>query len=150
MKLSENGIKFLKDREGYREVAYRDEGGVWTIGYGTTWINNKRVTRDDICDKFLAENWMMDDIVETEVVINERVKIKINQNQYDSLVSLVYNIGIDGFKHSSLLKTLNKNAGIYADLFLRWCKITLPNGKKVTSQGLLNRRKLEYELFIKD
>lgn len=150
MNISPKGLDFIKEREGYKEVAYKDVAGVWTIGYGTTWIDGKRVKSHDICTRIEAEFWLLNDIKETEEALGKLIKNKINQNQYDALVSLVYNIGIPGFKTSSLLKTLNKRvADVYADLFLRWNKITV-NGKKVLSQGLLNRRKMEYELFIED
>lgn len=150
MNISPKGLEFLKEREGYKEVAYRDEGGVWTIGYGTTWIENRRVKLGDVCTKAEAQIWLLDDIRKTEEVLNLYVKKKVNQNQYDSLVSLTYNIGIDAFKKSSLLKVMNKRvADAYGDLFFRWNKITV-NGKKILSNGLLNRRKLEYALFIED
>lgn len=150
MNISSKGLDFLKEREGYKEVAYKDVAGVWTIGYGTTWIDGKRVKSHDVCTRIEAEFWLLNDIKETEEALGKLIKKKINQNQYDALVSLVYNIGIPGFKTSSLLKTLNKRvADVYADLFLRWNKITV-NGKKVLSQGLLNRRALEYSLFLED
>lgn len=149
MKISDLGIIFLQDREGYKEVAYKDSAGVWTIGYGTTWIDNRRVKMNDFCDRNQAFIWLMDDIELTEKAIDNFVKGKINQNQYDSLVSLIYNIGINGFGGSTLLKTINKGAKVYKDLFTRWNKITV-KGKKVTSKGLTNRRELEYEFYIKD
>lgn len=149
MIISSRGISFLEDREGYRERAYRDEGGIWTVGFGTTWIDNRRVKFDDFCDKIQATVWLMDDIDSAQDAINKYLKNQVTQNQYDSLVSLTYNIGIDGFKNSTLLKTINKGAEIYKDLFLRWNKVTI-RGKKVISKGLTNRRKLEYELFIRN
>lgn len=149
MKISDRGIIFLQDREGYREIAYRDAGGVWTIGYGTTRIDNRRVKWDDFCDKNQAFIWLMDDIELAEGAVNEFVKKPINQNQYDALVSLTYNIGIHGFEGSTLLRTINRGAKVYKDLFTRWNKVTI-KGKKVVSKGLANRRNLEYEFYIKD
>lgn len=149
MNISSRGISFLEDREGYREVAYRDSAGIWTIGFGTTWIDNRRVKWDDFCDKNQATVWLMDDIDLAQEAINKFVKRSVTQNQYDALVSLVYNIGTEGFRTSSLLKVLNRGTEVYSDLFLRWNKVTI-KGKKVVSKGLMNRRKLEYELFIRD
>lgn len=149
MNLNYRGIDFLKEREGYREAAYPDEGGVWTIGYGTTWINGRKVTRHDVCDRQLAEIWLLNDLEATEDFVSDIVKIGLKQNQFNALVSLAYNIGFTAFSTSTLLRTLNKGQLVYGDLFFRWCKITI-KGKKVTSNGLLNRRKLEYELFIRD
>lgn len=149
MKLNKRGINFIKDREGYRETAYQDEAGVWTIGYGTTFINGRRVTRHNICDRQMAEFWLLDDVDSTEQFISDIVKIKLNQNEFNALVSLAYNIGFGAFTNSTLLRTLNREQTVYGDLFFRWCKITV-KGKKVTSNGLLNRRHLEYEMFIRD
>lgn len=147
MTISKKGLEFLKKREGYREEAYPDGANVWTIGYGTTRINGKPVKKGYTCTELEAEQWLSDDIESTQDAINDFVKVNLNQNQFDALVSLVYNIGIDGFQNSTLLHFLNKCNAIYSDLFLRWNKITV-NGKKIVSNGLTNRRKLEYQLFI--
>lgn len=147
MTIDDEGMEFLKKREGYKEVAYLDSALVWTIGYGTTFINGRRVRRDDTCSEFEAEAWLMSDIMEAQDIINDFVKIELKQYEFNALVSFVYNIGIGGFLSSTLLKVLNKGGKVYADLFLRWNKVTV-NGKKIISQGLTNRRKLEYQLFI--
>lgn len=147
MTLSEKGLEFLKKREGYKEVAYRDSGGVWTIGHGTTRIYGRKVKKGDTCTEHEAELWLLEDTQFAEDVINNTVKVKLNQNQFDALVSFVYNIGTNGWKSSTLLRYLNENRIVYSDLFLRWNKVTI-NGKKIVVDGLTNRRKLEYQLFI--
>lgn len=147
MIISTFGLEFLKKREGYKEESYRDSAGIWTIGYGTTFIDSRKVRPYEICTEFEAERWLLDDIDEVENIINDFVHIELQQHEFDALVSFVYNIGIGGFLSSTLLKVLNKGQKVYADLFLRWNKITV-RGKKVTSPGLTNRRKLEYQLFI--
>lgn len=149
MKLNKRGIDFIKEREGYREAAYQDVAGIWTIGYGTTWVNGRKVTKDDMCDRQLAEIWLKHDIESTEDFVSDIVKIKLGPNEFSALVSLAYNIGFTAFAHSTLLRTINRGDTVYGDLFFRWSKITI-KGKKVTSNGLLNRRHLEYELFIRD
>jgi lysozyme len=67
------------------------------------------------------------------------------------LTSFAYNVGINAFKNSTLLKMLNAgdNKLMVADQFMIWNKITDKTGKKVVSNGLTNRRKAERELFLK-
>lgn len=147
MTISTSGLEFLKKREGYREEAYRDSGGVWTIGHGTTVINGRAVRKGDVCTEYEAELWLLEDSQFAEDVINNSVKVKLTQNQFDALVSLVYNIGAGGWRSSTLLRYLNEKRMVYSDLFLRWNKVTI-SGKKIEIAGLTNRRKLEYQLFI--
>lgn len=151
MRLDKKGIDFIKEREGYKETAYKDQAGVWTIGYGTTYIGGRKVKSDDICDKTLAELWLVDNLTKTILFMNDVLgrKIKVNQNQFNALISLTYNIGFDAFGGSTLLKVIKGNRTVFGDLFFRWNKITI-KGKKIINQGLLNRRKLEYEMFIRD
>jgi lysozyme len=82
-----------------------------------------------------------------EAAVNDNVTVKINQNQYDALVCFVFNIGVQAFKDSTLLRLLNE-AKYYlaAEQFKRWCKETV-NGKLVVNQGLENRRLREANLF---
>lgn len=147
MTISQAGLEFLKKREGYKETAYKDSAGIWTIGHGTIRIHGRKVRQGDTCTEYEAEMWLLEETQFAEDVINNSVKVKLNQNQFDALVSLVYNIGSGGWKSSTLLRYLNEGRAVYSDLFLRWNKVTI-NGKKVEIPGLTNRRKLEYQLFI--
>jgi GH24 family phage-related lysozyme (muramidase)/LysM repeat protein len=75
--------------------------------------------------------------------VAQSVKVPLNQNQFDALVSLSYNIGTNGFKGSTVLKRLN--SGDYqgaAEAFKMWNK----SGGGVM-QGLVNRRNDEVQLF---
>lgn len=71
----------------------------------------------------------------------------LNQNQVDALASFTYNVGKFGFAKSSLLTALNSKLLITEDLFTRWNKVRI-DGKLVESNGLTDRRKKEYKLFI--
>lgn len=82
----------------------------------------------------------------SEYAINTLVKTKLNQNQFDALVSFVYNVGTRKFAKSTMLKFLNANHfPLAAGQFDRWNKV-----KGVVCQGLVNRRKSEKELFLKE
>lgn len=136
----------IKNHEGLRLVAYLDSVGVWTIGYGDTGPD---VVKGLVITKEQAENRLSKRLVEFEGYVNRAVKVKLTQNQFDALVSLVYNIGPTNFNSSTLLRKLN--AGDYvgaADQFLVWDKGRV-KGKLVVINGLVNRRKAERELFLR-
>lgn len=146
MKISNTGLKLIQEFEGFKTNAYDDGVGVWTIGYGTIrYPNGTKVEKGDVCTKEQAEIYMQNDLTSFEKTINDTVKVKISQNQYDSLLSLCYNIGSGAFSKSTLLKKLNSNDFVGAsDQFLVWNKA----GGKVM-QGLSNRREKERALFLK-
>jgi len=102
-KLSSSGVLFLKQQEGCRLDAYQDKGGVWTIGYGDTYDvqPGDRITMDEAERRFLAR------VAEFETAVLSAVKRPMTQGQFDSLVSLTYNIGGRGFAESQLCELFN-------------------------------------------
>ncbi len=141
MKTSKNGINLIKSFEGCRLQAYLCPALIWTIGYGHTG----NVKKGDKITEVQAETLLTIDLQKFENAINTAVKAPLNQNQFDALVSFVYNIGIGAFKTSTLLKHLNASEyGLAAVQFERWNK---SHGKILS--GLTRRRKAEKELFIK-
>ena len=133
--------------EGKENQAYQDQGGIWTIGYGSTWNRdeNRPVKEGDKISDQKALEWLKLAIKDIQDDIIKLVKVPINENQKDSLTSFAYNIGRGAFEYSTLLKLLNKNAPKIqvADQFLRWNKV---NG--VVNKGLTIRRNKERELFL--
>jgi lysozyme len=153
MKLSTSGIKLIKSFEGLRLHAYKDIAGVWTIGYGSTrYQDGKAIKPNDKLANETAAADLFGITLNTYVnAVNKGVKVALTQNQFDALVSFIYNVGTGAVISSTLFKMLN--AGNYqgaADQFLLWNKITDPKtGKKVPSKTLTNRREQERELFLK-
>lgn len=144
--ISTEGLELIKYFEALRLEAYTDQPGVWTIGYGTTRgvIKGMKITKEK------AEELLMDDIKYFQNGINKLIKVSLNQNQYDAIVSFVYNVGLGSFKASTMLRMINlKNFLGASDQFTRWVYITIL-GKKVVSRGLRNRRLKERELFLKE
>lgn len=132
----------IKTAEGLRLTAYLDGGGVWTIGYGHTGADVRGGLTIPLSE---AERLLTRDLRVAEGHVNDAVKVKLTQNQFDALVSFVYNVGGGAFRSSTLLKLLN--AGDYegaANQLPRWNK---DNGKVV--KGLTNRRHEERELFLR-
>ena len=140
------GIDLICGFEGLRLKAYDDGVGVWTIGFGTTiYPNGIRVKKGDICTEAQAKAYMAHDLKKFESAVNNAVTVPLNQNQFDALVSLAYNIGTNAFKNSTLVKKLN--AGDIrgaAEQFDVWVNA---GGKRM--QGLVNRRAKEKEVFLK-
>ena len=146
MKTSNVGISLIQEFEDLRLNAYDDGVGIWTIGYGTIkYPNGVRVKKGDVCTKEQALEYFKHDLKEFEETVNNKVKVPINQNQFDALVSLSYNIGSGAFSNSTLLKKLNnKDYKGAADQFLVWNK----GGGRVL-KGLVRRREAERALFLK-
>ncbi|WP_227061841.1 lysozyme [Acinetobacter pittii] len=140
------GVDLITSFEDTRTKAYDDGVGIWTIGIGTTvYPNSVKVKQGDTCTLEQAKTYFKHDLAKFEKTVNESVTSPLNQNQFDALVSLTYNIGSGAFRGSTLLKLLNK--GDYkgaADQFLVWNKA----GGKVM-KGLVRRREAERALFLK-
>lgn len=143
---SNSGVDLICEFEGEQLIAYDDGVGIWTIGFGTIkYPDGVRVKKCDTCTLEQAKEYMRHDLIEFEHTVNISVKVPLNQNQFDALVSLAYNIGSNAFKSSTLVKELN--TGDYqgaADQFNVWVNA---GGKRM--QGLVNRRAKEKELFLK-
>lgn len=146
MHVSPSGIDLICNFEGLRLKAYDDGVGVWTIGFGTTkYPNGIRVKKEDTCTLDQAKAYMQNDLKAFEQTVNSAVKVPVNQNQFDALVSLAYNIGSTAFKNSTLVKRLNEgNYKAAANQFDVWVNA---GGKRM--QGLVNRRATEKALFLK-
>lgn len=141
MNISEAGINLIKKFEGCRLTAYKCPAGIWTIGYGHTGSDvyaGKTITQAE-ADKLLKTDLMIHCNN-----VSKLVKVPLNQNQFDALVSFEYNIGYGAFKDSTLLKLLNQEKYTEASLqFERWVY-----AGKTRLQGLVNRRNAEKSLFI--
>ena len=146
MHVSPSGVDLICNFEGLELKAYDDGVGVWTIGYGTTkYPNGIRVKKGDTCTLDQAKAYMQNDLKAFEQTVNSAIKVPLNQNQFDALVSLAYNIGATAFKKSTLVKRLNEgNYNAAANQFNVWVNA---GGKRM--QGLVNRRAAERTLFLK-
>lgn len=146
--ISDYGVDLIRGFEGLRTSAYLDSVNVWTIGYGTIkYPSGKRVTKGDVCTEAQAKMYMKNDLKVFVSAVNKLVTVPLNQNQFDALVSLLYNIGETAFANSTLLRKLN--AGDYkgaAEQFEVWNKGRVKGVLQVIP-GLANRRKAERKVF---
>ncbi len=141
MNVSENGINFIKLQEGLRLDVYSDTGGKLTIGYGHLLLHPEYY---ETITEEKARELLKDDLSVAENIINRWVIFPLNQNQFDALVSLVFNIGAGSFKTSTLLKLLNESdLDGAANEFDRWIHV----GNEI-SDDLIDRRAAEKSLFL--
>lgn len=142
MKLDNNGYLLITKFEGFSAKPYLCSAKLATIGYGNTYYETgKKVTLlDESISKDYALKMFKNIADKFASAVSKCLKIELKQNQFNSLVSLAYNIGIANFMNSTLLKKVNANPNdetIFAE-FCRWNKV---NKKEV--QGLTNRRNYE-------
>lgn len=143
MKLSQSGADFIQRHEGLRVEAYKDVGGLWTIGYGHLLPQDKdwsghRITIEE------AKQMFAFDVKEAEDAVNRLVKVPLTQNQFDALVSWTFNLGAGNLEKSTMLQVLN--SGNYEEVpnqIKRWVYV----GGEL-SNGLVNRRQDEANLFV--
>lgn len=139
MKTSQQGIDFIKRHEALRLHAYKDAVGVWTIGYGHTLTAKEGM----IITEAEAEMLLIQDLRVAEDEINRHL-LPLEQHQFDSLASFVFNVGIGAFRRSTLLKRLkiDVNHTDIVNQFNRW----VYGGGKIL-KGLVRRRKEEANLY---
>jgi len=143
--ISQHGLEKLKQWEGLRTNAYQDTGGVWTIGYGHTAAAGTPAPHQGmVITASEAEDILLKDLTQYEAAVENNVKVKLNDNQFAALVSFAFNVGINAFKNSTLLKKLNQgNFDAVPTELMKWTKA---GGKKL--QGLVNRRRAEGYLWM--
>ena len=140
MKISQYGIDLIKHFEGCELQAYQCAAGVWTIGYGHT----KGVQPGDEWSEDHANHMLEVELEEYENYVSTAVTVPLSQNQFDALVSWVYNLGNGNLTSSTMLKVLNSGDydGVPAQI-KRWNKA----GGKVL-EGLNRRRQAEADMFV--
>ena len=140
MKTSPKGIALIKEFEGLRLKAYQCPGGVWTIGYGHT----AGVKPGMVITKAQAEEYLKADLIAFERYLNG-LGLALNQNQFDALVSFIYNVGTGNFSSSTLLRKVRVTPqdNSIMDEFLRWVY-----SKGRVLPGLQRRRLAEMKLYF--
>jgi lysozyme len=140
MQYSLNGKLLTQSFESCRLQAYPDSKGIPTIGWGHT----RGVELGDTCTQLQADNWLEADVGGAVYAVNHYVAITLNQQEFDSLCDLVFNIGSGNFSTSTMLKKLNCGdiAGAAAE-FVKW-----DHAGGVEVAGLLRRRIAERDEFL--
>lgn len=139
----EQGLQLTEGYEGFRDTAYPDVVGVWTIGYGHTGPDVRpglTITKEQ------GDTLLRSDISAAATCVKSAVTFPITQHQFDALVDFTFNLGRGAFLKSTLLKLVN--AGDIpgaANEFLKWVNA---GGRRV--EGLVRRRTGERALFLQE
>lgn len=140
------GLNLIKKYEGFKSSPYKCPAGIPTIGYGATYYPDGRKVK--LTDKPIttkeADTMLLNMLKHYEQGVDSFTTDSVNQNQFDALVSIGYNIGLQALKGSTLIRKVNldPNDKTIKNEFMRWTKA---NGKVL--DGLINRRKEEAELY---
>lgn len=147
IKIGNKGLDLIKGFESLRLDVYRCPAGIPTVGWGHVvlpgepFVLKQKISLDE------AVSLLRKDLEKFEKCVNSAVKVSINQNQFDALCSLCFNIGVAAFSGSSLVRALNSgNYTLAGEKFLAWNKATV-KGKLTVLRGLTRRREAERELF---
>lgn len=149
MRISKQGIDLIKGFESFVAKPYIDAVGLPTIGYGNTYYpDGGRVKMTDEAITEAEASRMLSVVFENDFA--DYIPDNVNQNQFDALGSLIYNIGASAFLKSTLYRKVFKNPSdkSITQEFFKWNKGRV-NGKLVELKGLTIRRKKEAELYFK-
>lgn len=154
MKFSDKGIETLMRLEGFEPKRYKDLGGHWTIGIGHKIKQGESystITREE------AIYILKQDVEPIVKFINVHLNTLVTQNQFDALVMFIFNIGVEKFLSSSVFEDLKSRKYDEATVpWAKWINVTKEvvceeTGKKIKKlvpvDGLINRRKMEIQLF---
>ena len=146
-KSSSKGIELIKSFEGFYAKPYLCPAKLATIGYGNTFYKDGR--KVTMLDKAITRAEAFDMFKEIADKFAKRVSTivmqPLTQNQFNSLVSFAYNVGVANFMNSTLLKKVNNNRLDHSihDEFMKWDKV---GTKKLA--GLTKRRKIEADNYF--
>lgn len=143
--------EMIKVHEGLVLKASPCPAGHDTIGWGHRVRpgDKKEITREEADELLIKDlNEILDELY--PAVTGLSVDYTFGENQWVALLSFVYNIGVPKFKTSTIKKMIWDEATLeeIAKEFDKWIYYYTKDGRKVRSNGLINRRKAEKELFL--
>ena len=130
---------FIAGWEGLETKPYYDIGGVLTVCYGETQdIEHRTYTREQ------CENMLQERVTEFHSQVMANIKTDIPITMQAAVTSFAYNVGIDAFSRSTLLKKMNRGDlyGACQELD-RWVYVG-----RTYVRGLANRRAAEKRLCV--
>lgn len=144
MKTGTAGINLIKLFEGCKLTAYKCPAGIWTIGFGNTYYEDgSKVKEGDKITQERADALLANLLPKYEAIVKKKITIPLTQNQFDALVSYVWNTG----GSDTLYKLINNKA---SDADIRtWFETKYITGGGNVLPGLVKRRKAEADLFFK-
>jgi lysozyme len=143
MNLGEEGTALIHAFEKCKLTAYRDQGGILTIGWGHT---GPGVVEGMTISSRTADALFDADTMIAQNAINAIQGVVFEQNQFDALTAFVFNVGVHNFKSSTMYSRLASGDMNVGNEFDKWNKVRV-NGELVVSQGLVHRRAVERCLY---
>jgi lysozyme len=143
-RVSRAAIELIKRFEGYRQKAAQLPDGRWMIGYGHTLTAREgaEVSEAD------AEALLVYDLIAVQHAVNESLFAPLAQNQFDALCSFAFNIGLENFRRSQVLKRLNAGAAVQAACAMELWRKAEFEGERIVVDALVRRRAAEKALFL--
>ena len=142
--VSRAAIELIKKFEGYRQKAAQLPDGRWTIGYGHTLTARQgaEVSEAD------AEALLMYDLIAVAHAVNEHSYTPLIQNQFDALCCFAFNVGVDNFRRSSVLRRVNEGQLLQAACAMEMWRKADFEGERIVIDALVRRRAAEKTLFL--
>lgn len=139
MKISSNGLKAIIQREGAILHAYRDSVGVLTIGTGhTSAAGPPKVVSGMTITKAQNDQILLNDLAPIEKQASQYIKVPVTQNQYDAIISIVFNVGPRFWKSTCMQRLNRKDYKGAADAIMLWNK----------PPEIIGRRRSEQQQFL--
>lgn len=142
--VSRQAIELIKSFEGYRRTAAALADGRWTIGYGHT--KSARVGAE--IPESDAEALLIYDLLEVTKAVNDWTFTPLTQNQFDALVCFAFNVGLENFRRSTVLRRINEGAMLQAACALEMWRKAEFEGERIVVDALVRRRAAEKSLFL--
>ena len=145
VKTNEAGVDLIKHYEGLRRTSYLCPANVWTIGYGAIrFFDGGAVPPSTTISELQADELLRRDLSHTEDMVSRLIRVPLSENQFSSLVSLVFNIGAGNFQRSQIRQRVNRSDyDGAASIFWQWRR----GGGRILP-GLVARRESERVLFV--
>lgn len=134
---------FIEQWEGFRETAYLCPAGVLTIGFGHTGSD---VKKGQVVTYKEAYDMLLEDLKRYASGLAPWVNVQVTEGQYIALLSLAYNIGVDGVVHKCPKLLHAVNTADIDEAARQFLDVNKVNGKELP--GLTRRRKVEAKLFL--
>ena len=142
--VSKAAVELIKTFEGYRSKAAQLPDGRWTIGFGHTLTAREgaQVSEQD------AEALLLYDLIAIAHAVNEQTFTPLTQNQFDALCCFAFNVGLDNFKRSSVLRRVNEGSLLQAACAMEMWRKADFEGERIVVDALVRRRSAEKTLFL--
>jgi len=151
LRLSQEGWDHIRNEEKFSAKAYDLHDGRITIGFGhsepindSNYKIGQKISRKKANELFIIDiNYAADGVRRIfDEWRDQNINIKLSQRQYNVLISLAFNMGIDGLRKSEFIQKIKQNELDKA------AKLILKTGISDNFPGLKERRLAEYKMFI--